>query len=63
MSHGMTPITAFNVAALYPELFPHAVKAGGMVFCSGTIGMDSNCKIAEGGIQDHTFESLLIKTA
>jgi hypothetical protein len=38
-----------------PDVFPQAVTANGMVFCSGSIAMDpTTCKIIDGDIQAHT---------
>ena len=54
MSGERTPIIASNVANPLPDIFPHAVKAGGLVFVSGSIGMDENSKLVEGGIKEHT---------
>ena len=54
MSDQKTPIVASNVANPLPDVFPHAVKAGGLVFVSGSIGLDENGKMVEGGIKEHT---------
>ena len=43
-----------KVALPLPDVFPHAVKANGMIFVSGSIGMDEIGNIVEGGVQEHT---------
>lgn len=54
MSEQRKAIVSPNVANPFPDVFPHAVKAGGLVFVSGSIGMDENSKMVEGGIKEHT---------
>ncbi|KAF7556555.1 hypothetical protein G7Z17_g1366 [Cylindrodendrum hubeiense] len=40
-----------------PYVFPQAVVANGLVFCSGSIAMDpSTCEIILGDIKDHTHQ-------
>ena len=58
MSSERTSIVADNVANPLPDIFPHAVKANGMVFVSGSIGLDENSKMVEGGVQEHTVRTL-----
>ena len=61
MSAKKIPIVSSKVANPLPDMFPHAVKAGGLVFVSGSIGLDENSKMVEGGVQEHTvgrYESL-----
>ena len=57
MSSEKTPVNAPGVANPLPGVIPHAVKAGGLVFVSGSIGMDETNKVIEGGIREHTVES------
>ena len=52
--HRKTAIISPNVANPLPDLFPHAVKAGGLIFVSGSIGLDENSKMVEGGVKEHT---------
>lgn len=54
MSDQKTTIVASNVANPLPDIFPHAVKAAGLVFVSGSIALDENNKMVEGGIKEHT---------
>lgn len=53
-----TPIVSWEVANPLPIILPHAMKAGGFVFVSGSIGLDKNSKMVEGGIQEHTVSIL-----
>ncbi|KAH7012977.1 endoribonuclease L-PSP [Ilyonectria robusta] len=40
-----------------PSVFPQAVVANGLVFCSGSIAMDpKTCKIIDGDIKAHTHQ-------
>ena len=43
-----------EVHAPFEDLFPHAVKAGGMVFVSGTLPWDKTGRMVDGGIKEHT---------
>lgn len=54
MSVERTSIVAPGVADPLPDVFPHAVKAGDLIFVSGSIGFDENSKMVEGGIKEHT---------
>lgn len=54
MAELKTPIVSSEVANPFPDIFPHAMKAGGFIFVSGSIGLDKNNKMVEGGIQEHT---------
>ena len=54
MAEQKTTIISSKVANPLPDIFPHAIKAGGLVFVSGSIGLDENNKMVEGGIQEHT---------
>jgi len=58
MSAERTSIISSKVANAFPDVFPHAVKANGMIFVSGSIGWDETNKIVEGGIQEHTVSIL-----
>lgn len=57
MAEQKTLIVSSEVANPLPDLFPHAVKAGGLIFVSGSIGLDKNNKMVEGGIQEHTVST------
>lgn len=59
MADHKTPIVSPKVANPLPDIFPHAIKAGGFVFVSGSIGLDENNKMVEGGIQEHTVCQVL----
>jgi enamine deaminase RidA (YjgF/YER057c/UK114 family) len=59
MSGQKTPIISSKVANPLPDIFPHAVKAGGLVFVSGSIGLDETSNMVEGGIQERTVSTLL----
>lgn len=54
MSDSKIPIVSSKVANPLPDIIPHATKAGGLVFVSGSIGLDENSKMVEGGVQEHT---------
>ncbi|KAH7161841.1 putative L-PSP endoribonuclease family protein Brt1 [Dactylonectria macrodidyma] len=42
-----------------PSVFPQAVVANGLVFCSGNIAMDpETCKVIDGDIKAHTHQIL-----
>ena len=58
MAEQKTPIVSSKVANPLPDVCPHAIKAGGLVFVSGSIGLDVNGKMVEGGIQEHTVSDL-----
>ena len=62
MSDQKTAIVSPKVANPLPDIFPHAVKAGGLVFVSGSIGLDENSKMVEGGIKEHTVALALHTT-
>lgn len=47
-------IVSPDVAMPVKDIFPHAVKAAGLVFVSGSIGMDKDGSIIPGGIQERT---------
>ena len=49
-----TAIISPKVALPLPDIFPHAVKANGMIFVSGSIGMNESGTIVPGGVQEHT---------
>ena len=61
MSDEKTPIIAPNVANPLPDVLPYAIKAGGLVFVSGSIGFDENSEMVEGGIKEHTVQSLRLR--
>lgn len=53
----MTDRTIINAAGAPPAIGPYsqAVKAGGMIYCSGCLGMDPTTKqLVEGGVQAQT---------
>ena len=54
MSQERSSIVSPHVGNPIPDLIPHAVKANGLVFVSGSIGFDKDCKLVEGGITEHT---------
>ena len=58
MAEQKTPIVSSKVPNPLPDIFPHAIKAGGLIFVSGSIGLDENSQMVEGGIQEHTVGSL-----
>ncbi|KAF2479062.1 Endoribonuclease L-PSP/chorismate mutase-like protein [Neohortaea acidophila] len=49
-------IVSPDVAMPVKDIFPHAVKAAGLVFVSGSIGMDKDGSIVPGGIQERTHQ-------
>lgn len=59
MADQKTAIVSSKVANPLPDMFPHAIKAGGLVFVSGSIGLDENNKMVDGGIQGHTVRLVL----
>jgi 2-iminobutanoate/2-iminopropanoate deaminase len=51
---GITEIKTLNAPAPLP-VFSQAIKANGMVFCSGNIGFEKDTKtLVEGGIKAQT---------
>jgi enamine deaminase RidA (YjgF/YER057c/UK114 family) len=53
----ITEIRTPNAPAPMP-VFSQAIKANGMVFCSGNIGLDKDTwKLVEGGIKAQTVRS------
>ena len=58
MAEQKTSIISSKVANPLPDVSPHAIKAGGLVFVSGSIGLDEKSKMVEGGIQEHTVGNL-----
>jgi 2-iminobutanoate/2-iminopropanoate deaminase len=58
MSHHREPVTADGApAAVGP--YSHAVKSGGLLFCSGQVPIDPNTgKLVEGSIGDQTRRCL-----
>jgi len=49
-----TPILTKDAPMPLPGICSQGIVAGGFVFCSGTVGMDTNGKIIEGDVKDHT---------
>ena len=62
MSHHREPVTALGApAAIGP--YSHAVRAGGLLFCSGQIPLDEHCELVSGTIADETRQCLRNLTA
>lgn len=47
-------VFAENAPNPMPEVFPQAIVANGLVFCSGNIAMDESNKIIDGDVKAHT---------
>lgn len=55
MASQKTPVLTDKAPKPLPGIYSQAIKANGMVFCSGAIGMDPvTMKVVEGSIQDRT---------
>jgi 2-iminobutanoate/2-iminopropanoate deaminase len=62
VSHHREPVTALGApAAIGP--YSHAVRAGGLLFCSGQIPLDEHGEMVSGTIADETRQCLLNLTA
>jgi 2-iminobutanoate/2-iminopropanoate deaminase len=47
-------------APAMPSLFSQAIKCNGMVYCSGSIGIEpTSMKVVEGGVADRTVNRSL----
>ncbi|KAF8852202.1 YjgF-like protein [Acephala macrosclerotiorum] len=56
---GMKEAVKTDKAPLPMPFFSQAIKCGGMVYCSGSIGMDpTTMKIVEGSVADRAEQSL-----
>ncbi|KAK8202194.1 hypothetical protein M8818_005721 [Zalaria obscura] len=51
-------VTTGGAPNAMPNLFSQAIKANGMVFCSGSVGMTPDGKLVEGTIQDRVHQIL-----
>ncbi|KAJ9157574.1 hypothetical protein NKR23_g433 [Pleurostoma richardsiae] len=54
-----TPVLTEKSPKPLPGIYSQAIKANGLVFCSGAVAMDAETgKIVDGGIQEHTHQCI-----
>ncbi|KAK9897564.1 YjgF-like protein [Cystobasidium minutum MCA 4210] len=56
---GKTPVLTENAPKPLPGIYSQAIKANGMVYCSGAVPMDPvTMKLIDGDVQAHTHQCI-----